>query len=96
MSLSRLPVFSCTGHSSLFAMPVSAVKITGNPKYHESFSDAGIKVRRGFCPECGNPLFAMNDAYKKNIAIKVATLEDGIKPTEKHGSLFSRRDLRKQ
>ena len=31
----------------------------------------------GFCPECGSPLFPMNDTYKeKIIAIKVATLDD--------------------
>ena len=68
---------SGNGHSSLFGMSVSAIKITGNPKYYESLSDDGIKVWRGFCPECGSPLFAMNDVSKdKIIAIKVATLDD--------------------
>ena len=68
---------SGNGHSSVFAMPVGAVKITGKPKYYESLSDEGTKVWRGFCPECGNPLFSMNDTYKENfIAIKAATLDD--------------------
>ena len=61
---------SGTGYSSVFAVPVSAVAITGNPKYYESISDTGITVRRGFCPACGNPLFAMNDANKEILAIK--------------------------
>ena len=36
---------SGTGYSSVFAVPASAVKITGKPKYYESFSDTGIKPR---------------------------------------------------
>jgi hypothetical protein len=44
---------SGTDHSTVFAVPVSAVTITGKPKYYESLSSTGITVRRGFCPECG-------------------------------------------
>ena len=74
---------SGTGYSSIFAVPTSAVTITGNPKYYESISDTGVTVRRGFCPECGNPLFAGNDANKEFIVIKAATLDDPswFKPT---------------
>ena len=74
---------SGTGYSSVFAVPASTVTITGNPKYYESISDTGITVRRGFCPECGNPLFAGNDANKEFIGIKAATLDDPswFKPT---------------
>jgi len=57
-------------------MPASAVKIKGNPKYYETISENGNNVRRGFCPECGTPLFAVNDAHKDFIGVKAATLDD--------------------
>jgi len=31
--------------------------LSGEPKWFESKSDAGNTMRRGFCPDCGSPLF---------------------------------------
>ena len=67
---------SGNGHSTVFAVPVSAVTIEGEAKYYETRSDQGNVVRRGFCADCGSPLFAGNDKFKDFIAIKAASLDD--------------------
>jgi len=67
---------SGTGHSSVLVVPVSTVQITGYPKYYESISSDGNKVRRGFCPECGTPLFSGSDAFKEVMGIKASSLDN--------------------
>ena len=67
---------SGTGHSTVFAMQRSAVTITGEAKYYEVKSDQGNLVHRGFCEDCGSPLFAGNDKFKDFIAIKAGSLDD--------------------
>jgi hypothetical protein len=56
-------------------VPLSELSITGEPKYYESVASDGNTVRRGFCPECGAPIFSCSDAYKEVIGIKAATLD---------------------
>ena len=38
-------------------VPASTPKIEGQVKYYESKADSGDNFTRGFCPECGAPLF---------------------------------------
>jgi hypothetical protein len=58
-------------------VPVGAVTIEGEPRYYESVADSGTKVRRGFCPACGSPLFASNaNVDNAVLGIKVASLDD--------------------
>lgn len=66
---------SGTGHSSVLVVPLNEVVITGEPKYYESKASDGNIVRRGFCPECGTPMFSMNEAFNDIIGIKAATLD---------------------
>lgn len=57
-------------------VPVSAVKITGEVKYHEVIGDSGGIVRRGFCPNCGARLFGQSAASPGGISIMAGTLDD--------------------
>ena len=66
---------SGTGHSSVLVVPISEVNIAGKPKYYESKASDGNVVRRGFCPECGTPMFSVSEAYKDVMGIKAATLD---------------------
>ena len=67
---------SGTAFSSALAVPVEAVKIRGSVKYHEVVADSGHTARRGFCPECGSPVFAGNSANPQMLAIKPGSLDD--------------------
>ncbi len=75
---------SGTGHSSVLVVPAAAVAVTGTPpRSHETRADDGDTVRRGFCPECGSPLFASSGAHPEFLSIKAASLDDpgSFRPT---------------
>ncbi len=62
--------------ASLLAVPKDALKITGDPKYYEVKADSGNTISRGFCPECGSPLFSKLSARPDIMGIKAASLDD--------------------
>ena len=75
---------SGTGYASVVVVPAASVKISGvEPKYYISLADDSDQVFRGFCPECGSPLFAGNETYKEFLGIKAGSLDDpkSFKPT---------------
>lgn len=57
-------------------VPKNATKITGDVKYYEVKGETGNTVRRGFCAECGSPLFTYVAIIPDNIGIKVGSLDD--------------------
>lgn len=59
-----------------FAVPVSAVTITGAVKYYESPADSGNTFSRGFCPTCGGRLFGKTSGYPQFILITAGSLDD--------------------
>jgi len=68
---------SGTAFSSVVVVPASAVKIlNGQAKYHVVRSESGNQVRRGFCSECGSPLFAESSVRSDILAIKAGSLDD--------------------
>ena len=68
---------SGTAFSSVVVVPASAVKLlNGEPKYHAVQAESGNLVRRGFCAECGSPLFAGTSIRSDILAIKAGSLDD--------------------
>ncbi len=61
---------------SVLAVPKDALKITGEPKYYDKKADSGHTISRGFCPECGSPLFTKLAARPDMMGIKAASLDD--------------------
>jgi hypothetical protein len=53
-----------------------AVQITGEVKYYASKGDSGQSVERGFCPNCGSPLFGKPAAMPDMLGIRAGTLDD--------------------
>jgi hypothetical protein len=55
----------------------AALKVLqGEPKYHRTVGDAGRWTDRGFCAECGTPLFAKGEVAPGFISIKPGSLDD--------------------
>ncbi len=55
----------------------AAVTIEGEPRWYETKADSGSFARRGFCADCGSPLFAESlapDAIA--MSIRAASLDD--------------------
>jgi hypothetical protein len=55
----------------------------GEPKYYTVMAESGNEVSRGFCTNCGAPMFSLLSAMPDMIAIKASSLDDPsiFKPT---------------
>ncbi len=63
-------------YAPALAVPVSAVKITGEVKYYASPADSGNTFSRGFCPNCGGRVFGKTSAMPQLILITAGSLDD--------------------
>jgi hypothetical protein len=63
--------------ASVLGAPKAAVKILkGDVRYFEVTADSGKKIRRGFCPTCGSPVFGLLEAMPDLMAIRASSLDD--------------------
>jgi hypothetical protein len=56
--------------------PSDTVTTTGEVSWHESVADSGTRMRRGFCPACGTPLFSAAESRPHLIFIRAGALDD--------------------
>lgn len=56
--------------------PTDAVTITGDVRWHASIADSGNAMRRGFCPQCGTPIFSMAESRPYQTIIRAGALDD--------------------
>lgn len=56
--------------------PSDAVATTGEVRWHESIADSGNRMRRGFCPACGTPLFSLAESRPHLTFIRAGALDD--------------------
>ena len=73
-----------SAYSASIGVSRSAVTITGDVKYYESKADSGKMTKRGFCANCGSPLFALPPFAPDLIIIQASSLDDPsiFKPVE--------------
>ena len=48
----------------------------GEPKWFERTADSGNVLARGFCPDCGSPLFLRNTARAGGMVLYAGSLDD--------------------
>ncbi len=63
-------------YAPAFAVPVNAVKITGEVRYYETRAESGNIFSRGFCPTCGGRLFGKTSGFPQFILITAGSLDD--------------------
>jgi len=56
--------------------PADTLAVKGEVRWHESIADSGNRMRRGFCPGCGTPLFSKADARPHLIVIRAGALDN--------------------
>ena len=56
--------------------PADAVRTEGEVRWHASVADSGTKMRRGFCPKCGTPLFSIAESRPHLVFIRAGALDD--------------------
>jgi hypothetical protein len=64
------------GHASLLLFARSMIEITGSPRFHEVQTDSGHHVGRGFCTDCGSPLFTQPRRFADRMAVTAGSLDD--------------------
>jgi len=65
-----------TGHSSVFVFPRNALSVTGEVREIARTADGGAVKRKGFCPNCGSPIYNKPDEKPEFVGIYVGTLDD--------------------
>lgn len=72
------------GSAAVAVFPKANAKLLkGEAKYYTVAADSGRKISRGFCPNCGAPVFSKLEMLPDAIVIKASSLDDpGLyKPT---------------
>jgi hypothetical protein len=54
----------------------SLTLLKGTPTYYRVTAESGHTAHRGFCRDCGSPLFAGNSHHPPVVAIKIGSLDD--------------------
>src|SRR6185437_11833395 len=61
--------------ASGFIVRVSDIVITGTPKTHSVSAGSGNLATRGFCSDCGSPLFTHGQVAPEVMSVRFATLD---------------------
>lgn len=72
---------SGSAYAPTFFVPAGAISIQGEVKYYDTIGGSGRTVSRGFCPECGSPLFSKSEKMPGLIAVRAGSLDD---PSQYH------------
>jgi hypothetical protein len=73
----RLCQYLAAGSASVnVAFPAEAVTFTGEVRWRQDVADSGNVMHRGFCPECGTPIFSKSDARPHLVIIRAGALDD--------------------
>jgi len=73
----RLCQYLAAGNATVnVVFPADAVKVEGAVQWHHAVADSGNKMQRGFCPQCGTPLFSKSDARPHLLIVRAGALDD--------------------
>jgi hypothetical protein len=67
---------SGTGHCSHMIVPEAAFKITGDVRFFQKPSDSGNMISRGFCSDCGSPIYSKNSGVSGMVFVRASSLDD--------------------
>jgi hypothetical protein len=70
---------SGTGHGSVFAVPESAVTVTGKLTEYKKDGGSGQPITRRFCPVCGSKISATAAVMPGVMMVTASTLDDPTK-----------------
>ncbi len=67
---------SGTGHCSHMMVPESGFSISGEVKFFDKPADSGNRVKRGFCPDCGSPVYSTNSGMPGSFFVRASSLDN--------------------
>lgn len=67
---------SGTGHCTHVVIAEEAFTLTGDVKFYDRPGDSGNIVSRGFCSNCGSPIYSRNSAMPGIVFARASILDD--------------------
>ena len=68
---------SGTAYASILRVPAASFRVTkGEAKFYSTTADSGNTVSRGFCAECGSPLFSRLSGMPDIVGVRAGSLDD--------------------
>ena len=67
---------SGTGHSTHLRVPEEALTVSGTVRFYDRPADSGNIVSRGFCPNCGSPVYTKNSGKPGVVFPRASSLDD--------------------
>lgn len=64
------------GHASVLVFPKLEVKFSGAAAEYKSTADSGKSKVRGFCSNCGSPLYTLLESMPDAVVVKASSLDD--------------------
>ena len=64
------------GHAPSLLFPKAAVRMTGEPGQYAARADSGKMKTRGFCRNCGSPIYSTLESLPDAFVIKAGSLDD--------------------
>jgi len=68
---------SGTAYASILRVPAASFRVTkGEARFYSTTADSGNTVSRGFCAECGSPLFSRLSGMPDIVGVRAGSLDD--------------------
>ncbi len=67
---------SGTGHCSHMIAPQQSFDVSGEVRFYDAPADSGNVVSRGFCPNCGAPVYSTNAGMPGMVFVRASSLDD--------------------
>jgi hypothetical protein len=67
---------SGTGHCTHVVISEDAFTVSGEVKFYDRPADSGNIVSRGFCPNCGSPIYSKNSGMPGVVFPRASSLDD--------------------
>ncbi|MGI9480806.1 MAG: GFA family protein [Hyphomicrobiales bacterium] len=67
---------SGSGHCSHMIVPAESFTISGEVKFFDKETDMKNVVSRGFCPQCGAPVYSLNSGFEGIVFVRASSLDD--------------------
>jgi hypothetical protein len=67
---------SGSGHAAIVIVQKSTLQLSGEARFHELRGGSGGTIERGFCPDCGSPLFVRLERFPNVLGVQTGSLDD--------------------
>ncbi len=67
---------SGTDHGTHLIVPEENFALSGALKFFDHPADSGNIVGRGFCPDCGAPIYSLNSSMPGLVFVRASSLDD--------------------